>query len=101
MVGSRLQSSSISKCHFQGAENLSNFKRNTKNIKMSFIAKLNKLWTFGDEIGAVQKGSQSNAINSTVLVVGRCLLWKPFSRTFSFVCRNTKGWGLLVVDSFF
>lgn len=94
MVGSRLQSSSISKCHFQGPESLSNFKRNTKNIEMSFIAKLNKLWTFGDEIGAVQKGSQSNAVNSTALVVGRCLLCKPFSRTFSFVCRNTKGEGV-------
>lgn len=92
MVGSRLQSSSISKGHFQGVENLS--ERNTKNIEMSFIAKLNKLWTFGDEIGAVQKGSQSNAVNSTALVVGRCLLCKPFSRTFSFVCRNTKGEGV-------
>lgn len=68
---------------------------------MSFIAKLTKLWTFGDEIGAVQKGSQSNAVNSTAVVVGRCLL---FSRTFSFVCRNRKGEGggaLLVVDFFF
>lgn len=65
---------------------------------MSFIAKLTKLWPFGDEIGVVQKGSQSNAVNSTAVVVGRCLRCKPFSRTFSFVCRNRKGEG---VDDFF
>lgn len=46
---------------------------------MSFVAQLNKLWTFGDEIGAVQKGSQSNAVNSTTIVV---LL--PFSYPFRY-----------------